>query len=69
MGMSIVATQSSAVSAVSIPGFVGIRDNGGLTWLQFELGVPLAMIFIMEVLAPFYVAMKLVSGTNSSVCI
>jgi hypothetical protein len=37
MGMGILATQSSAMSAVGIPGFVGVRPGGGLTWLQFEL--------------------------------
>ncbi len=50
--MSTMATQLSAVSFVSAPAFVGLRPGGGMQWLTFEFGVPLAMIFIMSVIAP-----------------
>ena len=53
VGISIVATQSSAISFVSIPAFVALRPGGGLTWLQYELAVPLAMLFLMGWLVPF----------------
>ena len=48
VGISIVATQSSAISFVSIPAFVALREGGGLTWLQYELAVPLAMLFLLR---------------------
>ena len=50
--MSTMATQLSAVSFVSAPAFVGLRKGGGMQWLTFEFGVPLAMIFIMTILGP-----------------
>ena len=52
LGMSTMATQLSAVSFVSAPAFVGLRAGGGMQWLTFEFGVPLAMIVLMGVLAP-----------------
>jgi Na+/proline symporter len=61
VGISIVATQSSATSFVSIPAFVALRPGGGLAWLQFELAVPLAMIFLLVYLIPQFRAMGLVS--------
>src|SRR5215207_8040405 len=50
--MSTMATQLSAVSFVSAPAFVGLRTGGGMQWLTFEFGVPLAMIFIMTIVGP-----------------
>jgi SSS family transporter len=50
--MSTMATQLSAVSFVSAPAFVGLRKGGGMQWLTFEFGVPLAMIVIMTLLGP-----------------
>lgn len=50
--LSIMATQLSAISFVSAPAFVGMREGGGLQWLTFELAVPLAMILAMFVIAP-----------------
>lgn len=50
--MSTMATQLSAVSFVSAPAFVGLRTGGGMQWLMFEFGVPLAMLGLMLVLAP-----------------
>ena len=47
IGISTMATQSSANSFLGIPAFVALKEGGGLTWLQYELAVPLAMIFVM----------------------
>jgi SSS family transporter len=52
LGLSIMATQLSAISFISAPAFVGMRANGGMEWLTYEFGVPLAMIFLMVVLIP-----------------
>lgn len=52
LGLSIMATQLSAISFISAPAFVGLRDGGGLEWLSFEFGVPVAMLFLMAVLIP-----------------
>src|SRR5256886_2659178 len=52
LGMSTMATQLSAVSFVSAPAFVGLRKGGGLQWLTFELGVPLAMIATLTLIGP-----------------
>ncbi len=34
VGTSTLATQTSAISFISIPAFVALRAGGGLTWLQ-----------------------------------
>ncbi|MBT8496489.1 MAG: sodium/solute symporter [Deltaproteobacteria bacterium] len=61
VGVSTMATQASVISFISIPAFVAAKPGGGLTWLQYELAVPLAMIFVMVVLVPFFRELKLVS--------
>lgn len=61
VGISTMATQTSAISFISIPAFVALKENGGLSWLQYELAVPLAMIVIMVFLIPFFRELKLVS--------
>src|SRR5215212_4374958 len=50
--MSTMATQLSAVSFVSAPAFVGLRPGGGMQWLTFEFGVPLAMIIVLVLIGP-----------------
>jgi len=52
LSLSVMATQLSAISFVSAPAFVGLREGGGLKWLTYELAVPLAMLFVMFVIAP-----------------
>lgn len=47
-----MATQLSAISFVSAPAFVGLREGGGLHWLSYELGVPLAMLLILSTILP-----------------
>ena len=43
LSLSVMATQLSAISFISAPAFVGMREGGGMQWLSFEFGVPLAM--------------------------
>lgn len=50
--LSIMATQLSAISFVSAPAFVGLREGGGLIWLSYELAVPLAMLFLLATILP-----------------
>lgn len=47
LSLSIMATQLSAVSFISAPAFVGLRDGGGLIWLSYELALPLAMLALL----------------------
>jgi SSS family solute:Na+ symporter len=56
-----MATQCSVISFISIPAFVAVKEGGGLTWLQYELAVPLAMIFVMVLLIPFFRKLELIS--------
>lgn len=51
-GLSTMATQLGAVSFISAPAFVGLREGGGMQWLTYEFAVPLAMIFLMIVIYP-----------------
>lgn len=51
---SLLANQISAISLVSAPAFIALRSRGGLTWLQYELAVPLSMLFIMVFLVPVF---------------
>lgn len=61
VGMSTMATQTSAISFISIPAFVALKPGGGLTWLQYELAVPLAMIAVTVALLPFFRSLELIS--------
>jgi SSS family solute:Na+ symporter len=61
VGLSTMATQTSAISFISIPAFVALRSGGGLTWLQYELAVPLALLLVMAFLLPFFRRLELVS--------
>lgn len=47
-----MATQLGAVSFISAPAFVGLREGGGLQWLTYEFAVPLAMILLIVVIFP-----------------
>lgn len=52
LAVSTAATQSSANSFIGIPAFVALVPGGGLTWLQYELAVPLAIGVVMAVFTP-----------------
>ncbi len=54
VGISTMATQLSTNSLLGAPAFVAFSLGGGLLWLQYELAVPLAMVFIMIFLVPFF---------------
>src|SRR5215203_347785 len=60
--LSVMATQLSAISLVSAPAFVGLRPGGGMQWLTFEFGVPIAMIIIIAVIGPALYGSGLVSA-------
>ena len=52
LSLSTMATQLSAISFISAPAFVGLKSGGGLQWLTYEFGVPLAMAFLMIAVIP-----------------
>lgn len=58
VGISTMATQCSTNSLLGAPAFV---ITTGLVWLQYEFALPLAMVFIMIFLLPFYRKLNLVS--------
>ncbi len=51
-GLSTMATQLGAISFISAPAFVALKEGGGLKWLCYEFGVPLALILVMAVIIP-----------------
>ena len=51
-GLSVMATQLSAVSFISVPAFVGARPDGGLQWVSTELHAPLTMLALMVFIIP-----------------
>jgi SSS family transporter len=55
IGLSIMATQASAITFISTPG-QGFDD--GLRFVQFYFGLPLAMIVISWVFVPVYYRLK-----------
>ncbi len=61
LSMSVMATQLSAISFISAPAFVGLREGGGLQWLSYEFAVPLAMIFLAVYLIPTLYNSRVVS--------
>lgn len=61
VGLSTMATQTSAISFISIPAFVALKQGGGFAWLQYELALPLAILFTMLVLLPFFRRLELVT--------
>lgn len=52
LSLSVMATQLSVISFVSAPAFVGLRPGGGMQWLAFEFGVPIASCILIGSLAP-----------------
>ncbi len=60
--LSTMATQLSAISFISAPAFVGMKSGGGMKWLTFEFGVPLAMIFLSVVITPYLYRAGIVSA-------
>lgn len=52
LALSIMATQLSAISFISAPAFVGLREGGGMIWLSYELALPIAMLLLLWKLLP-----------------
>lgn len=61
IAISTMATQCSTNSILGAPAFVAFTLGGGLIWLQYEIALPIAMIFTMMFLLPFYRRLKLIS--------
>ena len=61
IALSVLATQCSTNSILGAPAFVAFAAGGGLVWLQYELAVPLAMIFTMIFVIPMFQRLQLVS--------
>ena len=61
VALSIMATQCSTNSILGAPAFVAFAAGGGLVWLQYELALPLAMIFLILFVMPLFRHLKLVS--------
>ncbi|WP_309382388.1 sodium:solute symporter family transporter [Cerasicoccus frondis] len=59
IALSTMATQCSTNSLLGVPAFVAF--NGGLLWLQYELGVPFAMVGLMLFLMPALRRLNLIS--------
>lgn len=51
IGLSIMATQASAITFLSVP---GLAYEDGLRFVQFYFGMPLAMVVICVVFVPIY---------------
>lgn len=61
IAISTMATQCSTNSILGAPAFVAFSVGGGLVWLQYELAVPFAMIFLMIFLLPLYRRLGIIS--------
>jgi SSS family solute:Na+ symporter len=61
IALSTMATQCSTNSLLGAPAFVAFATGGGMIWLQYELAVPFAMIFLMAVLFPVFRRLNLIS--------
>ncbi|MCX8124605.1 MAG: sodium/solute symporter [Spirochaetes bacterium] len=57
-GASLAANQVSAISLIGVPAFIAMKQNGGLTWLQYELALPLSMIFLILFVIPTFRSYK-----------
>lgn len=55
IGLSIMATQASAITFLSVP---GQAYEDGMRFVQFYFGLPLAMIIISAVFVPMYYRMR-----------
>ena len=61
LSVSVIATQCSTNSIIGAPAFIAFASGGGLVWLQYELAIPIAMIFIMIFIFPIFYKLKLIS--------
>lgn len=61
IAISVMATQCSTNSILGAPAFVAFAAGGGMLWLQYELAVPIAMVFVMVFLLPLFRSLSLIS--------
>ena len=61
IAISTMATQCSTNSILGAPAFVAFSIGGGMLWMQYELAVPFAMIFLMIFLLPLYRKLGIIS--------
>ena len=61
LSISVIATQCSTNSIIGAPAFIAFASGGGLVWLQYELAIPIAMIFIMIFIFPIFYKLRLIS--------
>jgi SSS family solute:Na+ symporter len=61
IALSTMATQCSTNSLLGAPAFVAFAAGGGMIWLQYELAVPFAMIFLMALIFPVLRGLNLIS--------
>ncbi len=59
IGLSVMATQASAVTFLSTP---GQGFQGGLGFVQFYFGMPIALIIIAAVFLPIYRRLKVITA-------
>ena len=59
LGLSIVATQASAITFLSVP---GQAYEDGLGFIQFYFGLPVAMVLLSAVLVPRFHELKLTTA-------
>ena len=59
IGLSIMATQASAITFLSTPG-QGFSD--GMEFVQFYFGMPIAMIFLVIFVLPVYYSLKVTTA-------
>ncbi|HEX8954298.1 MAG TPA: sodium:solute symporter, partial [Polyangia bacterium] len=55
IGLSIMATQASAITFLSMP---GQAYQDGMGFIQFYLGLPIAMVILSSVIVPIYHRLK-----------
>ena len=63
VGLSVMATQMSAVTIVST---TGLGYLTGLRFVQFYFGLPLAMIILSLTVVPFFTRARVKKGTTVS---
>lgn len=55
IGLSVMATQASAITFLSVP---GQAYEDGMRFLQFYLGQPIALVLVASLFVPFYYRLK-----------
>ena len=59
IGLSIMATQASAITFLSAP---GQAYSDGMRFIQIYLGLPIAMIIISKIIIPIYKKQKILTA-------